>query len=172
MWPPRLVALAWVSSFPKVWPHVSGNTLPASRVGLTKRAGVSTEGLRPSSLWTSHPALSLRPSRSSGGCQSYRRRRRCNNWLTPFLAVRCARGSRASLSAPRRNISPRLPLPFSFLDTTRPPLLGCTLTKGRSYNRYAPARSNLRLASTKVTFAIGDTGDLYYREIVHAILSY
>src|ERR671913_1388385 len=87
---------------------------------------------RPLSLWISHPALSLRPPPTSSR-QPYRRRRRCNNWLTPFLAVRCARGSRASLSAPRRTISPRLPLSFFFLATTRPPLLGCAFeTKERS----------------------------------------
>lgn len=46
------------------------------------------------------------------------------------------------------------------------------LDQRKVLNRYAPARSNLRLASTKATFAIGDTGDLYYREMVHARLSY
>jgi hypothetical protein len=99
----------------------------------------------PSPLWTSHPAPSLRPLRCSGR-QPYRRRRRCNNWLTPFFAVRCARGSRASLSAPRRTISPKLPLSF-FLDTSRPPLLVALLPKEALINHFALARFNLRRAA-------------------------
>ena len=60
--------------------------------------------------------------------------------------MRCARGSRASLSAPRRTISPKLPLSF-FLDTSRPPLLVARLPKEALINHYALARFNLRRAA-------------------------
>ena len=60
--------------------------------------------------------------------------------------MRCARGSRASLSAPRRTISPKLPLSF-FLGTSRPPLLVARLPKEALINHYALARFNLRRAA-------------------------
>ena len=84
------------------------------------------------------PALFFRSVR-----YPYRPRRRCTKRLTPFLAVRCARGSRASFWAPRRTISPRPPLPLSFfllLATRHSPLLilyvGSISASPRSCNQY------------------------------------
>ena len=91
---------------------------------------------RPSQVWTCRSPPGLR-SGSSYGHRRYRRRSRCTNRLIPFLASRWARGSRASLSAPRRTISPRLPLSFFFLDKRRPPLLCCPFDRKNTPNRYA-----------------------------------